>query len=302
LEDEKRTEDEPTLQVINIGADNHYIAETFLVSSVKKSTQDKLGQLKDTLESIKSCAIAYSGGVDSTFLIKVAYDVLGDNALAVTATSSTYSQRELQDAKHFAKKTGIPHIVIHSEELDIDEFSGNPPNRCYYCKKELFRKLQQIAKEHHFNKVLDGSNADDAFDYRPGTDARNELGVISPLKDVGLTKQEIRTLSRSMHLDSSEKSAFACLASRFPYGVEITKERLQQVESAEDFLFSLEIKQCRVRYHNEIARIEVAKDDFQTIISRAEEIKKHFKKLGFIYITLDIEGYRTGSLNEVLKK
>ncbi len=269
---------------------------------MKKSTQDKLEQLEDILKRIKSCAIAYSGGVDSTFLIKVAYDVLGDNALAVTATSSTYSQRELQDAKNFAKKIGIPHIVIHSEELDIDEFSCNPPGRCYYCKKELFQKIQQIAKEHHFNKILDGSNVDDVFDYRPGADALNELGVISPLKDVGLTKQEIRYLSQSIHLDISDKPAFACLASRFPYGVEITKERLQQVESAEDFIFSLGIKQCRVRYHNEIARIEVTKDDIQTIISNAKKITKRFKKLGFIYITLDIEGYRTGSLNEVLKK
>jgi uncharacterized protein len=269
---------------------------------VEKSTQDKLGQLKDILKSIKSCAIAYSGGVDSTFLIKVAYEVLGDNALAVTATSSTYSQRELQDAKHFAKKIGIPHIIIRSEELDIDEFSDNPPDRCYYCKKELFQKIQQIAKEHHFNKILDGSNADDVFDYRPGAEAQSELGVLSPLKDVGLTKREIRDLSRSMHLDSSEKSAFACLASRFPYGVKITKERLRQVESTEEFLFLLGIKQCRVRYHNEIARIEVTKDEFQAIISHAEKIIKRFKKLGFIYVALDIEGYRAGSLNEVLKK
>lgn len=269
---------------------------------MKKGTQYKLRQLQDTLKSMKSCTIAYSGGVDSTFLIKVAYDVLGDNALAVTATSLTYPQRELRDAKHIAKKIGIPHVIIRSEELDINEFSDNPPDRCYYCKKELFQKIQQIAKEHHFNKVLDGSNADDVFDYRPGTEARNELGVISPLRDVGLTKQEIRDLSRSMRLDSSEKSAFACLASRFPYGVEITKERLQQVEQAEEFLFSLGIHQCRVRYHNEVARIEVGKDDVQTIITHANEIVKRFKKLGFTYVTLDIEGYRTGSLNEVLKK
>jgi uncharacterized protein len=274
----------------------------FLVSPVKTSQQAKLKQLQQMLKDFKSCVIAYSGGVDSTFLIKVAYDTLGKNALAVTATSSTYPKRELQDAKRYAHKIGIPHVIIHSEELEIPKFSDNPPERCYYCKKELFRKIQKIAKEHHLNAVLDGSNADDRFDYRPGATARKELGIKSPLKDVGLTKQEIRGLSHTMHLESAEKPAFACLASRFPYGVKITNERLKQVESAEEFLFCLGIKQCRVRYHNHIARIEVATNDFQTILIHAQQIIKRFKKLGFTYITLDLEGYRTGSLNEVLKK
>ncbi len=254
------------------------------------------------LRDLKSCAIAYSGGLDSTFLIKVAYDTLGVHALAVTATSSTYPQRELEDAKRFAQTIGIPHVIIHSEELDIPEFSGNPPDRCYYCKKELFRKIQQIAQDHHLSVVLDGSNADDTFDYRPGAKACEELGVISPLKEVGLTKQEIRDLSSAMHLESSEKPAFACLASRFPYGEKITEERLKEVESAEGFLFSLGIRQCRVRYHGQIARIEVTLDDVHSIITHAQKIVKRFKKLGFTYITLDLEGYRTGSLNEVLKK
>ncbi len=254
------------------------------------------------LRELKSCAIACSGGVDSTFLIKVAYDVLGRNALAVTATSSTYPQRELEDAKRFVQQIGIPHVIIHSEELYIEEFSKNPPDRCYYCKKELFRKIQKIAAENHLAAVLDGSNADDMFDYRPGGKARKELGVISPLKEVGLTKQEIRELSRSMHLESAEKPAFACLASRFPYGVKITKGRLRQVEQAETFLFSLGVHQCRVRYHKDVARIEVAKPDFQNILAHADGIVKRFKKLGFTYITLDVEGYRAGSMNEVLQK
>jgi uncharacterized protein len=289
--------------ILNVSsADNHYIGQTFLVSPVKATPRAKLKRLQQMLTGMKSCAIAYSGGVDSTFLIKVAYDTLGTNALAVTATSSTYPQRELEDAKHFAHTIGIPHVIIHSEELDITKFSDNPPDRCYYCKKELFRTIQQIAQEHHLNAVLDGSNADDRFDYRPGAKARKELGVISPLKDVGLTKQEIRDLSGSLHLKTSEKPAFACLASRFPYGVKITKERLKQVEQAEEFLFSLGIKQCRVRYHDHIARIEVAPEDLQTILTHAQRIIKRFKKLGFTYITLDLEGYRTGSLNEVLKK
>jgi uncharacterized protein len=269
---------------------------------VKATTQAKLQQLQQILRDLKSCAIAYSGGLDSTFLIKVAYDTLGKNAVAVTATSSTYPKRELQDAKLFAKTIGIPHVIIHSEELDIAKFSDNPPDRCYYCKKELFKKIKQIAQEHHLNAVLDGSNADDRFDYRPGAKARQELGIQSPLYDVGLTKQEIRDLSQSLHLKSSEKPPLACLASRFPYGTKITKERLKQVESAEEYLFSLGIKQSRVRYHNHIARIEVASDDFSTILLQAKKIIKRFKTLGFTYITLDLEGYRIGSLNEVLNQ
>jgi uncharacterized protein len=269
---------------------------------VKTTSQDKFNKLKQLLLNLKSCAIAYSGGLDSTFLIKVAYDALGKNALAVTATSSTYPQRELADAKQFAEEIGIQHLIIESEELDITEFSDNSPDRCYYCKKELFKKIQQIAKDHHLNVVLDGSNADDTLDYRPGARARSELGVRSPLKEVGLTKQEIRELSSSLHLKSSEKPAFACLASRFPYGVKITKERLKQIEAAEEYLFSLGIRQCRVRYHDRIARIEVLPDDIPTILTHAQKIIKRFKTLGFTYITLDLQGYRTGSLNEVLGK
>jgi uncharacterized protein len=269
---------------------------------VKETPQEKLKQLQQLLQNLESCAIAYSGGVDSTFLVKVAYDTLGDNAVAVTATSSTYPVRELQDAKQYAQEIGIPHIIIQSEELDIPKFSDNPPDRCYYCKKELFQKIQQIAKEHHLNMVLDGSNADDTFDYRPGARARSELQIRSPLKEVGLTKQEIRRLSASLQLKSSEKPVFACLASRFPYGVKITRERLRQVESAEEYLFSLGIKQSRVRYHDHIARIEVGSEDFHTVLTHAKKILKRFKTLGFTYITLDLEGYRTGSLNEVLKQ
>jgi uncharacterized protein len=267
---------------------------------VNASSHEKLSQLQQLLKNLKSCAIAYSGGVDSTFLIKVAYDILGDNALAITATSSTYPKRELEDAKRYAQEIGIPHVIIHSEELDIPEFSDNPSDRCYYCKKELFHKIQEIAKEQHLNAVLDGSNADDTLDYRPGARARNELGVRSPLKEVGLTKQEIRQLSIFLHLKSSGKPPFACLASRIPYGIKITKERLKQVDAAEEHLFLLGIRQCRVRYHDHIARIEVPLDEIPTIITHAQTIIKRFKTLGFTYITLDLEGYRTGSLNEVL--
>jgi uncharacterized protein len=269
---------------------------------VNTTSQEKLRKLQELLKTLKSCAIAYSGGVDSTFLAKVAYETLGKKALAVTATSSTYPQRELSEAKQYAQEIGIPHVIIHSEELDIPRFSDNPPDRCYYCKKELFQKILLIAQEHHLHTVLDGSNADDTFDYRPGARARTELGIRSPLKEVGLTKQEIRDLSSHLHLKSSEKPAFACLASRFPYGTKITKERLKQVEAAEEYLFSLGLRQCRVRYHDHIARIEVPVDEIPTVLAQTQKIIKRFKTLGFTYITLDLEGYRTGSLNEVLDK
>jgi pyridinium-3,5-biscarboxylic acid mononucleotide sulfurtransferase len=267
---------------------------------VNHTSEEKLQQLQQLLKNLKSCAIAYSGGMDSTFLCKVAFDVLGNKALAVTATSSTYPKRELEEAKQYAQEIGIPHLVIHSEELDIPGFSDNPPERCYHCKKELFQKILQIAQDHHLNTVLDGSNADDVRDYRPGARARNELRVRSPLKEIGLTKQEIRQLSTQLQLKSSKKPAFACLASRFPYGTKITKERLRQVEIAEEYLFSLGLTQCRVRYHEHIARIEVPIDDIPIILSHSPDIIKRLKTLGFTYITLDLEGYRTGSLNEVL--
>ena len=269
---------------------------------MNESIDIKYNNLKNNLKKMKSVAIAFSGGVDSTFLVKTAFDVLGKNAVAITATSSTYPQRELKEAKNFAKSIGVKHIIINSEETDIKNFSKNPIDRCYYCKKELFLKIKDIAKENNLNFILDGSNADDVSDYRPGRQALKELSIVSPLKDVGITKHEIRKLSKKMKLDTWDKSAFACLASRFPYGEKITKTKLKRVEQAESFLFTLGIKQLRVRYHGDTARIEVLKNDFEKIIRNSDEIISYFKKLKFTYVTLDLQGYRTGSLNEGLIK
>jgi len=249
-----------------------------------------------------SVTVAFSGGVDSTFLLKIAHDELREKAVAVTAVSNTYSQKEQKDAELFTKNIGVEHILIDTDEINIKNFSKNPTDRCYYCKKELFSKIKELANDKKINYVLDGSNADDIKDYRPGMKALRELGIISPLIDADLTKNEIRKISKEMKLETWNKPAFACLASRFPYNTKITKSRLKKIEKAEDFTRKIGIKQFRVRYHGEIARIEVPKDEFQIIIENSDKIVKKFKSFGFKYITLDIQGYRPGSLNEVLEK
>jgi uncharacterized protein len=262
----------------------------------------KIEQLKNNLKQMDSVAVAFSGGVDSTFLLKMAHESLGEKAIAVTAVSPVFPQNECKEAKQFTNNIGITHKLINSGEISIDNFSKNPTDRCYYCKKELFTKIKQIADKEKISFVLDGSNADDVNDYRPGFKALRELGIVSPLSDVGLTKGEIRRYSKEIGLDTWDKPAFACLASRFPYGIKITKEKLKMVEQAEDFVRNLGIKQFRVRFHEDIARIEVLKDDFQTVLEDSDEISKKFKDLGFKYVTLDIDGYRSGSLNEVISK
>ena len=264
--------------------------------------QEKYDILKDNMRKRGSAAIAFSGGVDSTFLVKVAHEVLGDKMIAVTATSSTYPERELKEAIKYAKDMGVKHLIISSEELDIEGFASNPTNRCYYCKKELFTKINAIAKENGVEYVFDGSNIDDEGDYRPGMQAARELEVVSPLKEAKLTKDDIRELSKDLGLPTWNKPAFACLSSRFPYGNEITAPKLKMVDEAEQFLLDMGIRQVRVRHHGEIARIEVAPEERVQFFDAEvmNTIGERFKEIGFTYVTLDILGYRTGSMNEVL--
>jgi len=265
---------------------------------------EKLESLKSILSEMGGVLIAYSGGADSTFLLKVASSVLGDKVIAVTASSEIYRSEELEEAKKNAKMLGVKHIVINTNELDDENFVSNPPERCYYCKKELFFKLVGLAKQYGLNYVTDGSNHDDLNDFRPGMKASSEFGVRSPLMKAMLTKEEIRTLSKKMNLPTWDKPPQPCLATRFPYGTKITRERLSRVELAEEFLAGFRIKQLRVRVHGDIARIEVLRDDMHIFLDEdiSKEIADRFKALGYTYITLDIQGYRMGSMNESLNR
>lgn len=263
---------------------------------------EKLDILKESLKNAGSLVVSFSGGVDSTFLLKVASDVLGNQVVAVTARSSTYPEREFKEAVAFAEKLGVRHIVIDSEELEIEGFSENPANRCYFCKHELFGKVVDIAKKHGLRYVADGSNLDDVDDYRPGMQAVKELDVISPLKEAGMTKADIRILSKEMGLATWDKQSFACLASRFPYGHKITKEKLDMVDRAEQFLLDRGFHQVRVRHHGDLARIEVGSAEISRFFqeNQMQEVYDAMKKIGFTYVTLDMKGYRTGSMNETL--
>jgi uncharacterized protein len=264
--------------------------------------QNTLKQLKCHIEKMGSLAVAYSGGVDSTFLLKIAHDVLKDQVIAVTARSSTYPERELNEAAEFTRSTGIKHIVIQSEELEIEGFTSNPPNRCYLCKYELFSKIKEVAQKYNIKYIAEGSNIDDLGDYRPGMQAIKELGIISPLKDVRLGKDAIRKLSKQMGLPTWDKQSFACLASRFPYGEKITQEKLTMVDRAEQYLLDLGFKQVRVRHHGDTARIEVAEAERLKFfdLELMDNVYKQFREIGFAYTALDLKGYRTGSMNEVI--
>lgn len=268
------------------------------MKDIHEKYQDLLGYLK----SLESVVVAFSSGVDSTFLLKAAKEALGDRVLAVTASSCSFPERELKEAKAFCEQMGIRHVICKSEELDIEGFRQNPKNRCYLCKHELFEKIWAIAEENHMRAVVEGSNVDDDGDYRPGLMAVKELGVKSPLRQVGLTKAEIRELSKELDLPTWDKQSFACLSSRFVYGETISEEKLQMVDKAEQLLLDLGFHQLRVRIHGMMARIEVSPDELPRLVQEdiRKQVYQYLKKLGFTYVTMDLGGYRMGSMNETL--
>ncbi len=275
------------------------IHKNILEDLIKKN--EKIEKLKDMIKKMKRVLVAFSGGVDSTFLTKICSDVLGkENVVAVTAQSELYTPEEIEEAKKMANFMGVEHLIIHTDEMKNERFISNDTGRCYICKKELFMKLREIANSRKIKYILDGSNADDIHDFRPGRKAVKEFKVISPLMDVGLTKEEIRFFSKKMNLPYHEKPSNACLASRFPYGEKITKEKIKMVYEAEKFLRNLGFRIIRVRHHGKIARIEVNENEIKKILEFREKILREFKRIGYVWICLDIERYRTGSMNEEL--
>lgn len=260
-----------------------------------------MSRLEQILRDYKSVLIGYSGGVDSVFLAVTAVDVLGKgNVLAVTGRSASYPDVQWQVARDVAKEFGIPHLEIDTDEMSDPNYIANPTNRCYFCKTELWSKLAPIAVERGLHTVVDGSNADDAHDYRPGAVAAKEHGVRSPLMEAGLTKAEIRALSQSRNLPTWDQPSAPCLSSRLPYGISVTPERLKQIERAEEIIRATGIKDCRVRHHGDDARIEVGPADIETLAANGAEIAREINQLGFARVLLDVDGYRRGALNEGL--
>ncbi|MGL5207016.1 MAG: ATP-dependent sacrificial sulfur transferase LarE [Acidaminococcaceae bacterium] len=267
-----------------------------------KQLKEKYEHLKKYLQGFDSLAVAFSGGVDSTFLLAAAKEVLGEKVIAVTLISGFVPKNEVQEAVDFATALGVRHELIKVDELSIPGVAANPADRCYFCKKALFAKIKVLSEKIEIQQVADGSNIDDEGDYRPGMQALTELEIISPLRMAQLTKEEIRVLSQRLNLPTWDKPSFACLASRIPYGEQITKEKLAMIEKAELFLMKLGFKQLRVRCHGNLARIEVPEDEIPALLNGATrgKIAGAFASMGFAYTAIDIKGYRTGSLNEVL--
>jgi uncharacterized protein len=264
---------------------------------------NKLASLQEIIRGLDSVIVAYSGGVDSTFLLKVALDTLGaEKVLAVTATSATLPAEDRDHAVALARSIGAYHVVVIANELDSPDFAANPADRCYYCKKVRYDSFTRLQRELGIAHIVDGSNLDDLGDHRPGLKATEELGIRCPLREAGLRKSEIRGLAKSLGLPNWDVPSQACLASRFPYGTVITEERLKKIGESEKFLRRLGFTPVRVRYHGDVARIEVLQADISRLLEHGPEVAAHIKKQGFAYVAVDVEGFRSGSLNETLKK
>ncbi|HUI45889.1 MAG TPA: ATP-dependent sacrificial sulfur transferase LarE [Nitrospirota bacterium] len=270
----------------------------------KMVIERKWAHLKALLHDMQSAVLAYSGGVDSSLLLRAASEVMGSHLIAVTAVSATYPAGELSAAEEFARSQGVMHRVLHTEELDSESFVRNNRDRCYHCKKELFEKLRQMAESEDISAVIEGSNTDDLRDYRPGRKAAQEFSVRSPLVEAGISKAEVRELARTLNLAVWDKPSLACLSSRIPYGTRITPEILEKIQSAEDQMRVFGFRQVRVRHHGKIARIELSFADFGLLLKdeMAAWVTAALKKLGYTYVCLDLEGYRTGSMNEGMNK